>query len=126
MSCFIIDILCRKMYYINNDIMCRTSRKEKRKVKDALITVINCELVYFKNSATGNYDKEMTKINYAINMSNTDRTIGPSILSCYKQGNLLKDIEPYVMKATRSTIEELPTENGSKYVISKLGQKEFK
>lgn len=94
-------------------------------MKQAMITLINGELVNFKNSATGAYDKEMTKLNYAINMANTDKTVGYAILSCYKQGNLLKKIEPYIMKQVSAAIEERPTENGSKYVITKVNNIEL-
>lgn len=67
----------------------------------------------------------MTELNYAINMANTDKTVGYAILSCYKQGNLLKKIEPFIMKPVTSTIEERPTENGSKYVITKISNIEL-
>ena len=80
--------------------------------------------VYFKDK-DGKYTKEMTKINYAINMARTDRNVGPAILNCYRSGNHLKTIEPFVLKATRATIEEQPTENGSKYVITKIADKEL-
>lgn len=93
-------------------------------MKDALITIINSELTLFKDSE-GKFTREMTKINYAINMARTDRNVGPAILSCYKSGNLLKKIEPYCLKATKAQIEERPTENGSRYVISKLNDIEL-
>lgn len=88
-------------------------------MKDALITIINGEIVNFKDK-DGNYTKEMTKINYTINMVNTERTFGPSLLSCYKQGNLKEKLKGYCMRSVKATIEERPTGNGSKYVITKI------
>lgn len=93
-------------------------------MKNALITIINGEITYFKDN-NGEYSKEMTKINYAINMANTDRNIGPAILNCYRQGNLFDKIKPYIMKSVQATIEERPTDNGSKYVITKIDNKEI-
>lgn len=93
-------------------------------MKNVIITIINGELTYFKDS-DGKYTKEMTKINYAIELTNTDRTIGRAILSCYKQGNLFKKIENCIMKPVPATIEERATENGAKYVITKLNNQEI-
>ena len=93
-------------------------------MKDALITIINSDLVYFKDNE-GKYTKEMTKINYAINMARNDKVVGPAVLHCYKSGNVLKKIEPYCLKAVKAQIEERPTENGSRYVISKINEIEL-
>lgn len=93
-------------------------------MKNAEIRIIRAELEKWPNKTTGEI-REMTKIYYAIKMSDNDNVVGYSILKCYKQGNLLSTLNPLVMNKTMASIEERPTENGSKYVLVSVNGKEL-
>ena len=91
-------------------------------MKNANIYIISAELERWPNKATGEIT-EMTKIYYAIKMSNTENKVGYSVLKCYKKGNNLDFFSSLVMREVKANIEERPTENGSKYVLSEINGK---
>ena len=91
-------------------------------MKNAEIRIIRAELEHWPNKTTGEV-KDMTKILYAIKMADSDNVVGQSVLKCYKQGNLLEILKPLVLVKSMATIEERPTENGSKYVLTQLNGK---
>lgn len=93
-------------------------------MKNANIMIINAQLTKFNNNTTGEIT-EMTKVTYAIPMSHTENFVGNAVLECYKRGNSLKQIEEYIMQKVSATIEERPTKNGSKYVLTKINNKEI-
>lgn len=88
-------------------------------MKKAEIYVIRLEQQNFNNAKTGEV-REMTKITYAIRMANTDRTKGLALLVCYSNGKAFTELEKIIMKQCMATIEEKPTDNGSKYVLTEI------
>lgn len=93
-------------------------------MKQVRITIIRGELVNFYNKSTKE-SKEMTKITYCVELSNTDKVVGHSVFECFKQGNCLKTILPYVMKETMAHINEFATGNGTKWSIARIDNKEL-
>lgn len=57
--------------------------------------IISCDLSNFKNQKTGEITY-MTKIVYTYPRENTETEIGSNILTCYRPGNLISKIKPYV------------------------------
>lgn len=57
--------------------------------------IISCELSEFKNQKTGEVTY-MTKIVYTYPRTNTENEIGSNILTCYRPGNLISKIKPYI------------------------------
>ena len=86
--------------------------------------IIRGELNTFKNEKTGEIS-EMTKIIYLIPVERTDKVLGFVPLETYKKDNLLKEIEPYILKTVVLEIDEVPTKNGVKYVLKKINDKEI-
>ena len=93
-------------------------------MKQARITIINASVSSIKDKRT-NTTNELTKICYSVERTNTDKMIGQAILTCYRQGNLLKKLEPYTMKSTMAHIREDFLENGNKWVLVKVDNVEL-
>ncbi len=94
-------------------------------MKQVRITIINASVNKVKDKKTGQYTGSLTKIVYAVERTNTENLVGNAILTCYKQGNLLKTLTPYVMKLSNAEIREDFTDNGSKWAIMKLNNVEL-
>lgn len=82
-------------------------------------TIINANLSKLVNEKTGEFI-DMTKIIYTVSRENTDSFVGPAMLECYRVGNYIEKIKPYVMKPVELELDEKPLKNGVKYVISKI------
>lgn len=94
-------------------------------MKQVRIMIINASVSKIKDKKTNEYTGKLTKIVYAVERTNTDNMIGNAILTCYKQGDLLKFLTPYAMKLSNAEIREDFTENGSKWSIMKLNNVEL-
>jgi len=93
-------------------------------MKQVDITLIRAELSSWPDKKTGEII-EMTKIYYVVQMSNTDKNIGGSILVCHRRGNHLEKLKPYVSRKVLANVREDATENGSKWVITKIDNKDL-
>ena len=93
-------------------------------MKEVRITIIRAELMNFYNKDTKE-KREMTKITYCVKLSTTDKVVGNSILECFKQGNVLNKVQPYIMKEVLAHITETGTSNGTKWSISKIDNKDL-
>lgn len=82
-------------------------------------TIINASLSSITNEKTGEVSS-MTKITYTVKREDTDIMVGPAILECYKIGNFLEKIKGNIMKLVEIELDEKPTKNGVKYVITKV------
>lgn len=88
-------------------------------MKQAKIMIINIEKQRFTNKNTGEI-RIMSKVTYAIEMSKNENIKGYAILVCYGKEELFDRLEKYLMKFVTADIEERPTNNGCKYVLSKV------
>lgn len=96
-------------------------------MKEAKIRILNAQLMIFKDKETGEV-KEMTKIEYQMEMAKIDNRIGPAILKCSRPGDLLSKLSNMVglnNSVVTAVIDERPTENGSKYVLTKINNQEI-
>ena len=82
-------------------------------------TIINASLSQITNESTG-VVSDMTKITYTIKREDTDVLLGPAMLECYKIGNYIDKLKGNIMKPVEIELEEKPTKNGVKYVITKV------
>lgn len=57
--------------------------------------IISCDLQEFKNQKTGEVT-QMTKIVYTYPRTNSETEIGSNVLICYRPGNLISKIKPYI------------------------------
>lgn len=87
--------------------------------------VLGCVYSSFPDSKTGEI-VEFTKISYTVSQDNTDKQIGPKIMTCTKRGDYRKIVENNVMKNVQLEIEEIPTDNGCKYSIKTINNQELK
>ena len=87
--------------------------------------VLGCNYSSFPDSKTGEI-VEFTKISYTVSQENTEKQIGPKIMTCTKRGDYRKIIESNVMKNVQLEIEEIPTDNGCKYSIKSINNQELK
>lgn len=87
--------------------------------------VLGCDYTSFPDSKTGEI-VEFTKISYTVSRENTEKQIGPKIMTCTKRGDYRKVIESNVMKNVQIEIEEIPTDNGCKYSIKTINNQELK
>lgn len=87
--------------------------------------VLGCDYSKFADEKTGELI-EFTKIRYTLSQENTEKTIGPKIMSCSKRGDYRKLVEQNVMKNVQIDIDEIPTDNGCKYSIKAINNQELK
>lgn len=87
--------------------------------------VLGCDYSSFPDSKTGEI-VQFTKILYTVSRENTEKQIGPKIMTCTKRGDYRKIIETNVMKNVTLEIEEIPTDNGCKYSIKSINNQELK
>lgn len=66
--------------------------------------IINADVTEFKNAKTGEVTT-MTKIIYTYPRENSDTYLGPNIVTCYRPGNILSKIKPYVDNNDRCVLE---------------------
>lgn len=57
--------------------------------------IISCDLTEIKDKNTGEVTF-MTKIVYTYDRSENDKQLGPNILFCYRPGNLISKLKPYI------------------------------
>lgn len=93
----------------------------------ARIILLDTELMTFTNKDTG-VVREMTKMHYAVKIE--DKTKSNSILKCTRQGNLIAKLDKYMLdinnpKSHIAVIEKRATEDGAKYVITKIDDEEI-
>lgn len=93
-------------------------------MRNAKIYIIRAELEKWPNKTTGEV-KEMTKIYYAIEMSNAQNSIGYAILKGYRPGNHIDFLKSRIMREVLAEIKEQATDNGSKYILVKIDNKEL-
>lgn len=87
--------------------------------------ILGCDYSSFPDSKTGEV-VEFTKISYTVNRENTEKQIGPKIMTCTKRGDYRKIVENNVMKNVPLEIEEIPTDNGCKYSIQSINSQVLK
>lgn len=92
-------------------------------MKQVKIVPIRAERLNFTNK--DNSKSEMTKIYYCVELSQTDNVVGYSILECYKSGNVLEKLKPYILRQVVADIKETGTSNGTKWSITKIDNKDI-
>ena len=80
------------------------------------IVLLNLAKVQFKNKDTGEV-RNMTKMTYAIDCTNSERFTGYSILESYSPESAFEKAQKYVRGTCTAVIETRPLTNGVKYVI---------
>ena len=78
--------------------------------------VINMTPMSFNNKNTGEV-RQMTKISYVVNAPSSELFKGGAVLTAYSSGKAFNVLEKILMQKAELTIEQRPTENGSKYHI---------
>lgn len=84
--------------------------------------IVNAEVSNFKNNKTGEITV-MTKITYTYPREVSDEVLGPNILTCYRPGNVLSKIKPYVDTKDMSVIEIDERFDSQKNVFKKVIKK---
>lgn len=91
------------------------------------IVLLDSELMQFKNKETGEV-REMTRMHYAVKVE--DNTKSNAILKCSRPGDLISKLDKYMLdinnpKSHIATISKRSTEDGVKYVITKIDDEEI-
>lgn len=87
--------------------------------------ILGCDYTNFADKNTGEMI-EFTKILYTLSRENSEKQIGPKIMTCTKRGDYRKVVESNVMKNVVVEIEEIPTDNGCKYSIQSINSQVLK
>ncbi len=87
--------------------------------------ILGCNYSSFPDEKTGEM-VEFTKISYTLNQENSDKQIGPKIMTSTKRGDFRKIVEDNVMKNVVVEIDEIPTDTGCKYSIKSINNQELK
>lgn len=87
--------------------------------------ILGCDYTNFADKNTGEMI-EFTKISYTLSRENSEKQIGPKIMTCTKRGDYRKVVESNVMKNVVVEIEEIPTDNGCKYSIQSINSQVLK
>lgn len=89
--------------------------------------IINADVTEFKNTKTGEVTT-MTKLTYTYSRENSEKYLGPNIVTCYIPGNILSKIKPYVDSNDRCVLELEerldPKTNQFKKVVKKINNTE--
>ena len=88
-------------------------------MNNSKVFLLNLEKVNFSNEKTGEITT-MCKITYGMDIMKTDNFSGLSILTSYAKENAFLGLEKVLRKECVATIENRPTQNGVKYVITKI------
>ncbi len=83
------------------------------------VLLLNLQKVSFKNDNTGEINI-MTKITYGVDLTKSDNFSGYSILESYAKESAFNDLEKYLRKVQQASFEYRPTQNGVKYVITRI------
>ena len=83
------------------------------------VLLLNLQKVNFKNDKTGEVTT-MCKITYGLDITKTDDFSGLSILETYAKESAFLGLEKVLKKECMATVEYRPTQNGVKYVITKI------
>lgn len=78
--------------------------------------IVNMEPQRFTNKETGEV-KCMTKITYTIKAPKTEYFVGGAILTAYSSDKAFNLLERFVLQKANLTIEQRPTDKGSKYYL---------
>lgn len=91
---------------------------------EAKAIMLNCEKMQFKNKDTGEVT-HMTKIQYAISVSPTDRFMGYSILECFVNDQAFGKLKNCLGRMCDIVIETKGLKNGVKYTIKTINGNEI-
>ena len=83
------------------------------------VILLNLQKVSFSNKKTGQVTN-MCKITYGIDLTKSDSFNGYSILETYAKESAFNGLEKVLKKECVATVESKPTQNGVKYVITKI------
>lgn len=83
------------------------------------VLLLNLQKVNFSNSDTGKVTT-MTKITYGVDLTKTENFSGYSILESYAKEEAFNGLEKVLRRECVATVEYKPTQNGVKYVITKI------
>ena len=83
------------------------------------VLLLNIQKVNFSNKDTGEV-KTMCKITYGIDLTETDNFSGYSILESYAKESAFTGLEKVLKRECMASVEFKPTQNGVKYVITKI------
>jgi len=83
------------------------------------VLLLNLQKVNFSNKETGEVTT-MTKITYGTDLTKTVNFSGYSILESYAKENAFAGLEKVLKKECIAQVEFKPTQNGVKYVITKI------
>lgn len=87
--------------------------------------IVGCSYSEFPDKKTGEM-LQFTKISYLMNGSDTDTQIGSKVMTCIKRGDYRTIIKENCNKTVNLEIEEVPQDNGCKYIIKTINLKELK
>ena len=83
------------------------------------VLLLNLQKVNFSNEKTGEVTT-MCKITYGLDITKTDNFVGCSILESYAKESAFNGLEKVLKKECVASVEFRPTQNGVKYVITKI------
>lgn len=90
----------------------------------ARVFLLNAELQEFKDD--NGKDVVMTKIQYCSDAEESENYIGFGITKkCFRRGNKLKDLKPFIKKYSTVEFKNVETENGYKQTIVKVENQEI-
>lgn len=90
-------------------------------MKNIIAEILTADKTNMTNEKTGEITT-MTKIMYRIETADTEIHTGPAIFECYKVGDFVEKLKPFckIGKVCHVDIDQRPTKNGSKFVLTKI------
>lgn len=83
------------------------------------VILLNLQKVNFSNKETGQVTT-MCKITYGLDLTKTDNFVGYSVLESYAKESAFAGLEKVLKRECMAVMEYKPTQNGVKYVITKI------
>lgn len=87
-------------------------------MENAKILLLNLQKITFRDKA--GKDSAFCKITYGMKISNSDMFKGLSILEGTANAKAFESLSQFIGKECVASIEHIPTQNGIRYVISKV------
>lgn len=87
-------------------------------MENAKILILNLQKIEFKDK--NGKDSAFCKITYAMKISNSDKFKGLSILEGSADDKAFETLSQFIGKECVASIEHVPTQNGIRYVITKV------
>lgn len=87
-------------------------------MENAKILILNLQRITFKDK--NGKDSAFCKITYGMKITNNEKFVGLSILECSADEKAFTQLEKYLGKECVANIDHVPTDNGIRYVISKI------